>query len=48
VFIEKHATRIWIAGGVALVLLVILAARGCGDAPAHTNKPPAADTPAEK
>jgi hypothetical protein len=48
VLVEKHATRLWLAGGVALVLLVILAARGCGDAPAHTNAPPAADTPAEK
>jgi serine/threonine-protein kinase len=48
VLVEKHATRLWIAGGVALVLLVILAARGCGEAPARTNAPPPADTPAEK
>jgi serine/threonine-protein kinase len=47
-FVEKHATRLWIASGVALVLLVILSARGCGDAPARTNTSPAADTPAEK
>lgn len=32
-FIMKHATRLWIAGGVALILLVIIAARGCGDSP---------------
>jgi serine/threonine protein kinase len=36
-FVMKHATRIWIAGGIALILLVVLASRGCGEEPRRSG-----------
>jgi len=50
VFLAKHGTKLWIAGGIALVLLVILAARGCGasDSGSSTKEPSSAAPPAEK